>query len=108
MLLKMRGCVHDDRPNYSILSGDRKRELYRAGVDGLILHASKDRVNAFMEVKRDFRGQNQSVRRQIAAQMAAFIYHQDIELARQGTEQLPAKETEKANKREGKQAARER
>ena len=50
------GCVHYDRTNYSILSGDRKTELYRADVDGLILHAGKDRVNAFMEVKRDFRG----------------------------------------------------
>ena len=106
MLLKMRGCVQYDRIKYSILSGDRKRELYRAGVDGLILHAGKDRVNAFMEAKRDYRGQNQSVRRQIAAQMAAFIYHQDIELARKGTKQTPAKETEKVNKREGKQAAR--
>ena len=93
MLLKMRGCVHHDRTNYSILSGDRKTELYRAGVDGLILYAGKDRVNAFMEVKRDFRGRNQAVRRQIAAQMAAFIYHQDIELARQWIEH---------NKREGK------
>ena len=75
MLLKMRGCGHHDRTNYSILSGDRKTKLYRAGVDGLILHAGKDRVNAFMEVKRDFRDRNQAVRRQIAAQMAAFIYH---------------------------------
>ena len=106
MLLKMRGCVHHDRTNYSILSGDRKRELYKAGVDGLILHAGKDRINAFMEVKRDYRGQNQSVRRQIAAQMAAFIYYQDIELARKGTKHIPAKETEKVNKKEGKQAAR--
>ena len=79
MLLKMRDCVHHDRTNYRILSGDRKTELYRAGVDGLILDAGKDRVNAFMEVKRDYRGRNQAVRRQIAAQMAAFIYHQDIE-----------------------------
>ena len=85
MLLKMRGCVHHDRTNYSILSGDRKTELYRAGVDGLILHAGKDRVNVFIKVKRDFRGRNQAVRRQIAAQMAAFIYHQNIELARQET-----------------------
>ena len=75
MLLKMRGCVHHDRTNYSILSGDRKMELYRAGVDGLILHAGKDRVNAFIKVKRDFRDRNQAVRRQIAAQMTAFIYH---------------------------------
>ena len=106
MFLDMRGCVLFDRTNYSILSGDGKTELYRAGVDGLILHAGKDKVNAFMEAKRDFRGENQSVRRQIAAQMAAFIYHQDIELARQGTELVPAKEIEKANKREGKQATR--
>ena len=106
MLLMMRGCVHHDRTNYSILSGDRKTELYKAGVDGLILHPEKDRENAFMEVKRGFRGQNQSVRRQIAAQMAAFIYHQDIELARQGTEQIPTKEIEKVNRKEGKQAAR--
>ena len=88
MLLKMRGCVHHDRTNYSILSGDRKTELYRAGVDGLILHAGKDRVNAFMEVKRDFRGRNQAVRRQIAAQMAAFIYHQDIEERAESQDQI--------------------
>ena len=67
MLLKMRDCVHLDRTNYSILSEDRKMELYSADVDGLILHAGKDRVNAFMEVKRDFRGRNQAVRRKIAA-----------------------------------------
>ena len=58
MLLKMRGCVHHDRTNYSILSGDGKTELYRAGVDGLILHTGKDKVNAFIKVKRDFRGLN--------------------------------------------------
>ena len=42
--------------NYSILSRGGKMELYRADVDGLILHAGKDKVNAFMVMKRDFRG----------------------------------------------------
>lgn len=105
-LLKSTGCVHHDRASFSITSGNEDNVLYKAGVDGLILHPDKQKCNAFMEVKRDFRSQNQAVRRQIAAQMAAFIFQQDIALARQGTEQEAVKETEKAKKGKGKRAPR--
>lgn len=105
-LLKSTGCVHHDRATFSIPSRDEDTDLYKADVDGLILHLSKDKYNAFMEVKRDFRSQNQAVRRQIAAQMAAFIFQQDIALAEQGAEQKTVKETEKAKKGKGKRAPR--
>ena len=105
-LLKSTGCVHHDRASFSIPSGNEDNDLYKAGVDGLILHPGKQKCNAFMEVKRDYRGQNKAVRRQIAAQMAAFIFQQDIVLAGQETEQQTVKETEKAKKGKGKQAPR--
>lgn len=70
---------------------DIKTHLYSAYVDGLIMHLKEDKLNGFMEVKRDFRAKNQSVRRQIAAQMSAFIYEQDVVLA-QKKSQITVKE----------------
>ena len=93
------GRAHHDRARLSI-PRDAETDLYAACVDGLIMHLNEDKYNGFMEAKRDFRGQNQSVRRQIAAQMAAFIFEQDVVLAEKETE----KETRKAPKGKGKKA----
>ena len=93
------GRVHHDRTRFSI-SKNAETDLYAACVDGLIMHLNREEINGFMEVKPDFRGQNQSVRRQIAAQMAAFIFEQDVVLAEKETE----KEIEKAPERKGKKA----
>ena len=65
------GRVHHDRARFSIPK-DVETDLYVACVDGVIMDLEKDKCNAFMEVKRDLRADNSSVRRQIAAQMAAF------------------------------------
>lgn len=86
------GRVHHDRIKLSIPKDD-KTYLYSACVDGVIKHLNRDEYNGFMEVKRAFRAENSSVRRQIAAQMAAFIYEQDA---------VPAeKEIEKETKAPG-------
>lgn len=53
-----------------------------------------------MEVKRDSHAENSSERRQVAAQMAAFIYEQYLVLTDEGTDE----ELEKAPERKGKQA----
>ena len=103
-LLGFTGCVHHDRASFRIPTKDGETDLYKAAVDGLIMHLGKDKCNGFMEVKRDFRGDNQRVRRQIAAQMAAFIYEQDVVLAEDETETGPGKETGKATRSKGKAA----
>lgn len=100
-LLGRTGRVHHDRARFSI-SKDAEAYLYSACVDGLIMHLDVDKCNGFMEVKRDFRGGNPSVRRQIAAQMAAFIYEQDVVFAQKETER--EKETEKAPEGKGMEA----
>lgn len=79
-------------------------DLFKAAVDGLILQLDNDKCNGFMEVKRDHRGQNKAVRRQIAAQMAAFIYQQDVVLTEKETEKAIEKATEKATISKGKKA----
>ncbi len=96
-LLGHTGRVHHDRARFSIPK-DGGTFLYSACVDGLILHLENNKCNAFMEVKRDFRQDNQSVRRQIAAQMAAFIFDQDVVPAEKETE----RENEMAPKGKGK------
>ena len=106
-LLESTARVHHDRVIFSIPSESRDTDLYKTAVDGLILHStSKEKCAAFMEVKRDLRGTNQAVRRQIAAQMAAFIFQQDVALAEQGTDQKTAKKTEEAKKGKKKQATK--
>ena len=77
-LLKFTGRVHHDRASFTIQGKDSDKDLYKACVDGLITHLKEEKCNGFMEVKRDYRGKNSPVRRQISAQMAAFIYVQDI------------------------------
>ncbi|CAD6591491.1 MAG: hypothetical protein ASARMPRED_005413 [Alectoria sarmentosa] len=93
------GRVHHDRARFSI-SKDTETDLYAACVDGLVMHLDRDEINGFMEVKPNFRGDNLSVRRQITAQMAAFIFEQDVVLAGKETE----KETKKVPKGKGKKA----
>lgn len=56
---------------------DHDTTLYAAAVDGLIMTMTRDNPQAFMETKRDLRTKNTDVRRQIAAQMASFIYTQE-------------------------------
>ena len=92
------GRVHHDRIKFGIPKDD-KTYLYSASVDGVIKHLNGDDYNGFMEVKRTFRAGNSSVRRQIAAQMAAFIYEQDAVPAEKEIE----KET-KAPRGKGKKA----
>ncbi|KAL9127655.1 MAG: hypothetical protein Q9175_007689 [Cornicularia normoerica] len=98
-LLGRTGRVHHDRAKFSI-PNDSETCLYSACVDGLVMHFDRDKYSGFMEAKRDFRGQNSSVRRQIAAQMAAFIYELDSGLIDQETEE----QTEKVPKGKGKNA----
>ena len=98
-LLGHTGRVHHDRKKFSIPKDD-KTYLYSACVDGVIKHLNGDEYNGFMEVKRAFRGANSAVRRQIAAQMAAFIYEQGAVPAEKEIE----KETEKASRGKGKKA----
>lgn len=98
------GRVHHDRASFSI-SKDAKTDLYTACVDGLIMHLDRDRCNGFMEAKRDYRGGNQAVRRQIAAQMAAFIFEQDVVLAKE-TEETTEKVTERVTRQATKAKAK--
>ena len=97
-LLDLTGRVRHDRESFSIPTKDGETDLFKAAVDGLILQLGNDKCNGFMEVKRDHRGQNKAVRRQIAAQMAAFIYQQDVVL----TEKAIEKATEKTTISKGK------
>lgn len=85
-LLGYTGRIHHDRASFSIPKRESANDLYTACVDGLIMHLNGVKCNGFMEVKRDFRGENKAVRRQIAAQMAAFIYEQDVVLAEKESE----------------------
>lgn len=96
-LLGHHGRVLHDRARFSV-STDAEADLYSADVDGVILHRNGDKYIGFMEVKRNLRGRNRSVRRQIAAQMAAFIYEQDVGLAEKETK----KETKKGPQGKGK------
>ena len=95
------GRVHHDRARFSIQKDD-ETDLYMACVDGVIMDLEKDKCNAFMEVKRDFRGDNSSVRRQIAAQMAAFIFQQDVVLSEKVSKTEMEKGSGKAAKGKGK------
>lgn len=102
-LLGQTGRVHHDRARFRIPK-DAKNYLYSAGVDGLIMHLNGDKLNGFMEVKRDLRAGNRSVRRQIAAQMAAFIFEQDFVVAEKEREKEAEREIEKVSKGKGKKA----
>ena len=95
------GRVHHDRARFSIRN-DAETDLYVACVDGLIMELEKDNYNAFMEVKRDLRGDNSSARRQIAAQMAAFIFQQDVVLPEKVSKTEMEKGSGKAAKGKGK------
>ena len=64
------------------------------------MHLHDEKVNGFMEVKGDLRGLSQPVRRQIGAQMAAFIYDQEIKIS----ENKAGREIKTAYKGKGKQA----
>ena len=76
--LKFTGRVHRVRASFSVPNKDGDRDLYKAYVDGLILHLKEEKYAGFMVAARDYRGKNTPVRREISAQMAAFIYAQDI------------------------------
>lgn len=98
LLLGSTGRIHYDRARYTIPK-DAENDLYSACVDGLIMHLTEDKLNGFMEVKGNLRGVNVSVRRQIAAQMAAFVFEQDVVIAEKET----GKTAETAPKGKGKQ-----
>lgn len=83
-----RGRILCDREKYEVPRDD-KTPLYSASVDGLIRHLHDDTINGFIEVKGDLRGFNQPVRRQIGAQMAAFIYRQDITIGKKKGAKAP-------------------
>ena len=101
-LLGRTGRVHHDRVKFTItIDGDTP--FYSACVDGMIMDLNREKWNSFMEVKRDFRDENLSVRRQIAAQMAAFIFVQDVEL-RKEIEKDAENKIEKDVKGKGKSA----
>ena len=74
-------CVRHDRTALKVFRTEHE-ELYIACVDGVILQnprPQQSRIQSFIEVKANLRGENQAVRRQISAQMAAFIYRQNGE-----------------------------
>lgn len=105
-LLGHAGRVHHDRASFSIPKKESANDLYTACVDGLILHLNGVKCNGFMKVKRDLRGDNKAVRRQIAALMAAFICEQDVVLAEKESEATKTA-TGKAMKGKGKEAEAE-
>ncbi len=78
LTLGFTGRVHHDRARFTIPNEDGDRDLYKACVNGLILHLKEEKCASFMVAERDYRGKNLPVRRQISAQMAAFIYVQDV------------------------------
>ena len=84
-LLGFTGRILHDRAKF-VIPKDDETHLYSASVDGLIRYLHDDTINGFMEVKGNLRGKNQSVRRQIGAQMAAFVYHQDIKISKNKVE----------------------
>ncbi|KAM0794018.1 hypothetical protein BDR22DRAFT_895552 [Usnea florida] len=58
---------------------DESSNLHQVCVDGLIMTANRQDIIAFIEVKRRLRSDNDSVYRQIGAQMAAFIRNRDYQ-----------------------------
>ena len=70
------GRVFSDRRAF-VVPKDNSSNLYQACVDGLIMTADREDIMAFVEVKRKLRSNNESIYRQIGAQMAAFIRDQD-------------------------------
>ena len=63
-----------------VVPKDKTTNLYQACVDGLVMAPNREDVIAFIEVKRRLRSANDSVYRQIGAQMAAFIYNHDHQI----------------------------
>lgn len=100
-LLGFTGRILHDRAKY-IIPKDSKTHLYSASVDGLIRHFHDDTINAFMEVKGALRTGNQPVRRQIGAQMAAFVYEQDVQI--KVADSVVDTEVRPPSKGQGKQA----
>lgn len=70
------GRVLSDRRAFAVPK-DNSLNLYQACVDGLIMTADREDIMAFLEVKRKLRSTNESIYRQIGAQMAAFIRNHD-------------------------------
>lgn len=70
------GRIVSDRKAF-VVPKDATTHLYQACVDGLIMTADRQQIMAFVEVKRKLRSTNDSVLRQIGAQMAAFIFCYD-------------------------------
>ena len=70
------GRVLSDRRAF-VIPKDDNSNLYQACVDGLIMTADREDIMAFLEVKRKLRHTNESIYRQIGAQMAAFIRNHD-------------------------------
>ncbi|KAM0800528.1 hypothetical protein BDR22DRAFT_889242 [Usnea florida] len=85
VLLGYTGRIHHDRAKSGVPK-DAEANLYSASVDGLIMHLHNESINGFMEVKGDLRSRSLPVRRRIGAQMAAFIYDQDIKKGSKGKE----------------------
>ena len=73
------GRMVSDRRAF-VIPKDNTSNLYQACVDGLIMTPSRQDIMAFIEVKRSLRSTNDSVYRQIGAQMAAFIYNHDQQI----------------------------
>ena len=70
------GRLLSDRRAF-VIPKDTSSNLYQACVDGLIMTANRQDIMAFIEVKRRLRSLNDSIYRQIGAQMAAFIRNHD-------------------------------
>ena len=70
------GRIASDRTAF-IVPKDNTKYHYQACVDGLIMTADRTDIMAFVETKRSLRSTNDSVLRQIGAQMAAFILTND-------------------------------
>ena len=79
-ILDRHGIVHLDRRAFRVQDAAESRGtgsehyLYEARVDGIIT-GNDDIIHGFLEVKRDLRGLNKSVRMQESAQMAAVIHN---------------------------------
>ena len=73
------GRMVSDRRAF-VVPRDETSNLYQACVDGLIMTPNRQDIMAFIEVKRSLRSTNNSVYRQIGAQMAAFIYNHDHQI----------------------------
>ena len=74
LLLGYTGRVYHGHTSPRAFEKDTGEDLYDAGAAGLIMHLKEDRLVGFMKAKRNFRGRSEAARRQIAAQMADFIY----------------------------------